>query len=129
MASSNGKVTHSGTVLQEMLIEATFNQINFLLIFFSFLWHKIQVLIFNMFLYAKVGHSKLVDMHGDTSDFYWSASQSDWYFILATRLKLRSIYSSDGNEYPVNRVLARTSDYRIPKSVFGYSENIFLWKQ
>jgi hypothetical protein len=30
--------------------------------------------------------------HGDTSDFYRSASQSDWYFILATRLKLRSIY-------------------------------------
>ena len=32
----------------------------------------------------------------------------------------------DGNEYPVNQVLARTSDYRIPKSVFGYSENFFL---
>jgi hypothetical protein len=32
----------------------------------------------------------------------------------------------DGNEYPVDRVLARTSDYRIPKSVFGYSENFFL---
>ena len=32
----------------------------------------------------------------------------------------------DGNEYPVNRVLARTSDYRIPKSVFGYSENFSL---
>ena len=30
----------------------------------------------------------------------------------------------DGNEY--NRVLARTSDYRIPKSVFGYSEFFFF---
>ena len=28
----------------------------------------------------------------------------------------------------VFRVLARTSDYRIPKAVFGYSENLFLWK-
>ena len=27
--------------------------------------------------------------------------------------------SRDGNEYPVNRVLDQTSDYRIPKSVFG----------
>ena len=45
-----------------------------------------------MFSYAKVGHSNLVEMHGDTSDCYRSASQSDWYFILATRLKLRSIY-------------------------------------
>jgi hypothetical protein len=34
----------------------------------------------------------------------------------------------DGNKYPVNQVLARTSDYRIPKSVFGYSENFFLMK-
>jgi hypothetical protein len=31
-------------------------------------------------------------MHGDASDFYRSASKSDWYFILATGLKLRSIY-------------------------------------
>jgi len=29
---------------------------------------------------------------GDTPDFYRSASKSDWYFILATGLKLRSIY-------------------------------------
>ena len=63
MASSIGKVTQSGTVLQEMLTEATFNQTNFLLIFFHFC-DKILVLIFNMFLYAKVGHSKLVEMHG-----------------------------------------------------------------
>ena len=31
-------------------------------------------------------------MHRGASDFYRSASQSDWYFILATGLKLRSIY-------------------------------------
>ena len=41
-------------------------------------------------------------------------------------LMLCVIITRDGNEYPVNRVLARTSDYRIPKSVFGYSENFFL---
>ena len=33
MASSNGKVTQSGTVLQEMLTEATFNQKTFYLFF------------------------------------------------------------------------------------------------
>jgi hypothetical protein len=32
-----------------------------------------MVLILNMFIYAKVGHSKFVEMHGDTSDFYRSA--------------------------------------------------------
>ena len=37
-----------------------------------------------------------------------------------------SVITRDGNEYPVNQVLARTSDYRIPKSVFGYFENLFL---
>ena len=40
--------------------------------FFSFVWHKILVLIFNMFIYVKVGHSKFVEMHGNASDFYWS---------------------------------------------------------
>ena len=45
-----------------------------------------------MFLYEKVGHSKLVEMHWDVFNFYRFASQSDWYFILATGLKLRSIY-------------------------------------
>jgi hypothetical protein len=40
-----------------------------LIYFFSFLWHKILVLIINtsMFLYEKVGHSKLVEMHWDVS--------------------------------------------------------------
>ena len=63
MASSIGKVTQSGIVLREMLTEATFNQTNFLFIF-SHVCDKILVLIFNMFLYAKVGHSKLVEMLG-----------------------------------------------------------------
>ena len=58
-------MTQSGAVLREMLTEATFNQTNFLLIFSHFC-DKILVLIFNtcMFLYAKIGHSKLVEMHG-----------------------------------------------------------------
>jgi hypothetical protein len=38
-----------------------------------------------------------------------------------------TVFTRDGNEYPVG-VLDQTSDYRIPKSVFGYSENFFLWK-
>jgi hypothetical protein len=41
--------------------------------FFSFLWHKIIVLKSNMFIYAKVGNSKFVEMHGDASEFYRSA--------------------------------------------------------
>jgi hypothetical protein len=49
-------------------------------------------------------------------------------FIIKHIIYVRCIYTRDGNQYPVNRVLARTSDYRIPKSVFGYSENFFLWK-
>jgi hypothetical protein len=38
-----------------------------------------------------------------------------------------TVFTRDGNEYTVG-VLDQTSDYRIPKSVFGYSENFFLWK-
>jgi hypothetical protein len=30
-----------------------------------------------MFIYAKVGHSKFVEMNRDASDFYKSASKSD----------------------------------------------------
>ena len=56
-------MTQSGTVLREMLTEAAFNHTNFLFIFSHFCG-KILVLIFNMFFYAKVGHSKLVEMHG-----------------------------------------------------------------
>ena len=64
------KGAQSDTVLREMLIEATFNQINFWFIFFSFLWHKVWVLIYNMLIFEKVGHSKFVERHGDTSDFF-----------------------------------------------------------
>ena len=71
----------SDTVLREMLIEATFNQTNFWLIFFSILWHKVWVLVYNMFIFEKVGHSKFVEMHGDTSDYFRSASKSDRYFL------------------------------------------------
>ena len=47
-----------------------------------------------------------------------------WMF--AVHLYMVLIFTRDGNEYPINRVLARTSDYRISKSVFGYLENFFL---
>jgi hypothetical protein len=46
--------------------------------------------------------------------------------VVSDCMVVECITTRDGNEYPVNRVLARTSDYRIPKSVFGYSENFFL---
>ena len=39
-------------------------------IFFSILWHKVRVLIYNMFIFEKIGHSKFVEMYGDTSDFF-----------------------------------------------------------
>ena len=35
-----------------------------------------------MFIFEKVGHSKFVEMHGDTSDYFRSASKSDRYFFL-----------------------------------------------
>jgi hypothetical protein len=35
-----------------------------------------------MFIFEKVGHSKFIEMHGDTSDLFQSASKSDWYFLL-----------------------------------------------
>jgi hypothetical protein len=37
-----------------------------------------------MFIFEKVGHSKFVEMHGDTSDFCRTASKSDQYFLLVT---------------------------------------------
>jgi len=49
-------------------------------------------LIFNKFLY-EIGHSKLVEMHGVLQIFIDPhPTESDWYFILATVLKLRSIF-------------------------------------
>ena len=35
-----------------------------------------------MFIFTKVAHSKFVEMHGDTSDYYQSASKSDRYFFI-----------------------------------------------
>jgi hypothetical protein len=35
-----------------------------------------------MFIFTKVGHSKFVEMHRDTSDSYQSASKSDLYFFI-----------------------------------------------
>ena len=37
-----------------------------------------------MFIFEKVGHSKFVEMHGETSDFCRTASKSDQYFLLGT---------------------------------------------
>ena len=72
-----GKGTQCGTVLPEMLtklfVRSYFQQNKLLIYFFSFLWHKIIVLISNMFIYAKIGNSKFVEMHGVASDIYPSA--------------------------------------------------------
>ena len=40
-----------------------------------------------MFIYAKVVHSKCDEMHWDASDFYTSASKSDWDFIRSDSFK------------------------------------------
>ena len=57
------------------------NQTNFWFFFLSILWHKVWVLIYNMFIFEKVGQSKFVEMHGETSDFFRSASKSNRYFL------------------------------------------------
>ena len=62
-----------GKCWPNFLSEAIFNKTNFWFIFFSFLWHKIIVLISYMFIYAKIGNSKFVEMHGVASDIYPSA--------------------------------------------------------
>ena len=49
-----------GNVDSNFLSKATFNKTSIWFIFFSFLLHRILVLIFNMFIYAKVGHLKFV---------------------------------------------------------------------
>ena len=41
-----------------------------------------------MFIFAKVGHSKFVEMHGDTSDICRSASKSDRYFLFKIAIYL-----------------------------------------
>jgi hypothetical protein len=61
-----------GNVDSNFLSKATFNKTSIWFIFFSFLLHRILVLIFNMFIYAKVGHSKFVEMHRVFNDLYSS---------------------------------------------------------
>ena len=72
-----GKGTQCGIVLWEMLTElfvrSYFQQNKLLIYFFSFLWHKIIVLISNMFIYAKICNSKFIEMHGTLPDIYPSA--------------------------------------------------------
>lgn len=40
-----------------------------------------------MYMYAKIFHSKCVEMHWDASDFYTSASNSDLNFIRSDSFK------------------------------------------
>jgi hypothetical protein len=72
-----GKGTQCGIVLWEMLTElfvrSYFQQNELLIYFFSFLGYKIIVLISNMFIYAKIGNSKFVEMHGTLPNIYPSA--------------------------------------------------------
>ena len=58
--------------------------------------------------------------------YYSNLLVNSFYDTIKSRLIPDSLNTRDGNEYPVNRVFARTSDYLIPKSVFGYSENFSL---
>ena len=90
-----------------------FNWTNFWLIFSPFLWHKILVLIFDMFIYVKVDHSKSVEMHEDISDF-------DLYMY--TRLKLWSIYQTVYMQTGVN---LNTSAIRIIIIITAFTSLIF----
>ena len=64
-----GKGTQCGTVLREMLtklfVRSYFQQNKLSIYFFSFLWHKIIVLISNMFI-CEDCNSKFVAIHVDT---------------------------------------------------------------
>ena len=57
-------------MLTELFVQSYFQQSEPLIYIFSFLWHKIMFLIFNIFIYAKVGHSKFGEMHRDALHFY-----------------------------------------------------------
>jgi hypothetical protein len=59
-----------GKCWPNVLSEATFNKTNFWFFFFPFLWHKIIVLISNMFIYVKIGNSKFIEMHRRIPDIY-----------------------------------------------------------
>ena len=106
-----------------MLIEATFNQTNFWLIFFSILWHKVWVLIYNMFIFEKVGHSKFVEMHGDTSDFFRSTSKSDRYFFF---YKLWSIYRTVADR-PVSTLIPLQLEHRLWTIVVLFHCCTLIW--
>jgi hypothetical protein len=81
-----------GTVLPEMLTELFvrnyFQQNEHLIYFFSFLWHKIIILISNMFIYAKIMAIKIsLKCTGSLQ----ICIHPHWYFIFDTGLLLRSI--------------------------------------
>ena len=69
-----------------------------------------------MFIFTKVAHSKFAEMHGDTSDFYQSASKSDQYFVFKIAIYLyRTVYmptDSAGFTYRLNRLKPRASKFR-----------------
>jgi hypothetical protein len=53
-----------------------------------------------MFIFKKVGHSKFVEMHGDTSDYFRSASNSDrYFFFINCELKSLSKYLMNNIEF------------------------------
>jgi hypothetical protein len=100
--------------------EATFNQTNYWFILFSFHWHKILVLIFNKFIYAKVVHSEFVQMCEDAS-----------YDIFIDRQRLQSMTSGIGTYKPFGPVHMRTLLARIhihwPESKLTISD--INWKK
>ena len=65
-----------------------------------------------MLIFEKVGHSKFVEMHGDTSDFFRSASKSDRYFFFYKFYKLRSIYRTVADR-PVSTLIPLQLENRL----------------
>jgi hypothetical protein len=57
-------------------------------IFINGTWQKYAGNIGRLQIFEKVGHSKFVEMHGDTSDFFRSASKSNRYFFLLIAIYL-----------------------------------------
>jgi hypothetical protein len=106
-----GKGTQCGTVLWEMLtgvfVRSYFQQNEFLIYFFSFLWHKIIVLISNIFIYAKITIQNSLKCTWTLQIFI----HPHWYFILDTGLILRSIElfiyiqtCVNINAYPIKKI-------------------------
>jgi hypothetical protein len=90
---------------------------------FSILWHKVWVLIYNMFIFEKVGHSKFVEMHGDTSDFFRSTSKSDRYFFF---YKLWSIYRTVADR-PVSTLIPLQLEHRLWTIVVLFHCCTLIW--